>query len=361
MALATLVLSSSTILAADTEKKTTKDEASFGSLKSTDAVEAKKQAEAWLKSAGKTDADSQAKFKKIWETDRALLEKVTDTICLGDTEAAKILAKAKDKEAPAPTEVPALLTDAKKSPFYRNNMLLAYGKALATRKVYEEGLEALAKIKAEDVVDPAGYFFFKAVCEHALMIRDKADASIDRLLVDVNDAPERYRAVASHMHFDMLTWKEKDLEWVARKMSNIQRRLDLQRGGKQTQKMQKEVLITLDEMIKEIENQQKQQQQQPGDPNDGNCPPGSQQPGNDGPNTQPQSSRPQDDTKGGSASGTGDADKKKLKEIAESWGKLPEKEREKVMQELRQRLPARDRAIMDAYIKEMKKRASGGK
>jgi predicted Fe-S protein YdhL (DUF1289 family) len=63
---------------------------------------------------------------------------------------------------------------------------------------------------------------------------------------------------------------------------------------------------------------------------------------------------------GGSASGTGDIDKKRIKEIAEVWGKLPEKEREKVMQELRQRLPAKDRAIMDAYIQEMKKR-SGSK
>ena len=48
-----------------------------------------------------------------------------------------------------------------------------------------------------------------------------------------------------------------DLGWIARKMDNIQRRLDLQRGGKHTQKMQKEVLVRLDEMIKEIENRQK--------------------------------------------------------------------------------------------------------
>jgi predicted Fe-S protein YdhL (DUF1289 family) len=47
-----------------------------------------------------------------------------------------------------------------------------------------------------------------------------------------------------------------------------------------------------------------------------------------------------------------------MKEIADVWGKLPEKERERVMQELRQRLPAKDRAIMDAYIAEMKKRSA---
>jgi len=34
------------------------------------------------------------------------------------------------------------------------------------------------------------------------------------------------------MAYDMQTWQEKDLGWIARKMDNIQRRLDLKRGGK---------------------------------------------------------------------------------------------------------------------------------
>ena len=89
------------------------------------------------------------------------------------------------------------------------------------------------------------------------MLRDQADDSIVRLLDDVADAPERYKMVAALMHFDMLTWREKDLGWVARKMDIIQRRLDLARGGKKTQKLQKEVVARLDEMIKQLENQQK--------------------------------------------------------------------------------------------------------
>src|SRR6202040_3303257 len=132
-----------------------------------------------------------------------------------------------------------------------------------------EALETFAVVKPEDVVDPGAYFFHKAVCEHALMLKERADSSIDRLLVDVTDAPERYRMVAALMHFDMLTWQEKDLGWIARKMENIQRRLDLKRGGKNTQKQQKEVLVRLDEMIKEIENKNK-----PGSSsgeNGGNC------------------------------------------------------------------------------------------
>jgi len=258
-ALVVLLLWGSGLACADTGKKAAREESSFGSLKSPDPSEVRKQAEAWLKeTAKKTDAASLAAFKATWDSDKPLLEKVTATLVLGSPEAARLLKEARDPETAAPTEIPALLKDAKVPAFVRSNLALAYGKALTGRKVYEEALEALRSARPEEVADPSSLLFHKAVCEHALMLKDQADSSIDRLLVDVTDAPERYRMVAALMHFDMVTWQDKDLGWVARKMDNIQRRLDLKRGGKQTQKIQKEVLVRLDEMIKELENKQKQ-------------------------------------------------------------------------------------------------------
>ena len=59
------------------------------------------------------------------------------------------------------------------------------------------------------------------------------------------------------MLLDMQTWKDKDLGAVARKMDNVERRLELARGGPQTQKLQKEVVARLDELIKELENKAK--------------------------------------------------------------------------------------------------------
>jgi len=242
---------------ADTKKAAKKEESSFGALKSPTDKEAQAQAQKWLKSAGKADAARLKKFNAIWKTDRTIIEKVTDTLVLGSPEAAKLLKEARNATADAPIAVPAILKNKKKAAFFRANLTLAYAKALTSRKVYEEALDSFASVKPEDVVDPSAYFFHKAVCEHALMLKDNADSTIDRLLVDVVDAPERYRMVAALMHFDMLTWQEKDLGWIARKMDNIQRRLDLKRGGKKTQKMQKEVLVRLDEMIKELENKSK--------------------------------------------------------------------------------------------------------
>jgi len=260
-AVAVLLLYGGGPASADTGKKPAREESSFGLLKAPDSAEARKQAEAWLKeTAKKTDATTLASFKTVWDApDRPLLDRVADTLALGNPEAARLLKDVRDPDAPAPVEVPALLKDPRTPAFLRANLALAYGKALTTRKVYEEALETLACAKPEDVVDPSAYLFHKAVCEHALMLQERADSSIDRLLVDAVDSPERYRMVAALMHFDMVTWQEKDLGWIARKMDNIQRRLDLKRGGKNTQKIQKEVLVRLDEMIKEIENRQKNQ------------------------------------------------------------------------------------------------------
>jgi hypothetical protein len=236
------------------DRKAAKDTPSFGTLRGATADEARAQALAWLKSAGKSDAASLKQFDAIWSGDRPTLDKVAATLALGSPDAAKLLAEARDPDAAAPTAVPNLVKDTKLPAFFRANLALAYGKALAGRKVYEEALEALKAARPEEVVDPASYLFHKAVAEHALMLKEQADDSVDRLLVDAADSPERYRMVAALMHFDMLTWKDKDLGWVARKMGVIRDRLDLTRGGKKTQTMQKEVVVRLDEMIKELEN-----------------------------------------------------------------------------------------------------------
>jgi hypothetical protein len=48
-------------------------------------------------------------------------------------------------------------------------------------------------------------------------------------------------------------------------------------------------------------------------------------------------------------------DPKKLKELAEVWGKLPEKERAKAMAELTRDMPPRYREVIEKYFKEIGK------
>src|SRR5438270_904590 len=77
------------------------------------------------------------------------------------------------------------------------------------------------------VVDPAAYFFHRAVAEHALMRKDDAMRSIVRLLDDVADAPDRYAMLGRILFVEMATWTrdEKDLANIRRLMDNSERRL----------------------------------------------------------------------------------------------------------------------------------------
>jgi len=236
-----------------------KDLNTFGAITPPSEVKVRLESANWLKEAGKYDANRQA-FDALWsDSTKSVLDKVAGTFELGDAEVAKLLSEVKSPVAAAPTALPDILQDTKKSQFFRANMALIYGKALVNRKVYEEASETFKPYKAEQVVDPSSFLFFKAVAEHGLMMKKDANETIARLLDDVPTAPERYKMVAALMHFDMVGWQDRSaldkLATIGRKMDNIQRRLALERGGKKTQKQQKDVVVRLDELIKELENQ----------------------------------------------------------------------------------------------------------
>lgn len=230
----------------------------FGSMKAMDTATAKAKAEAFLKTSG-TSFDKAA-FDAIWANEsRTVLDRTADSLVLSNTEAAAALAGARKANAPAPVAAPAFFKDAAIDPFFRANVAAAYAKALAGKNVFEEALDALKVVQPELVVDPATFYFHKAVAENKLILRDQATVSIARLLDDVADAPDRYKMVATLMFFDMQNWSrdEKDLTNISRLMDNSGRRLDLARGGAQTQDIQKKIVFRLDEVIKDLENQAK--------------------------------------------------------------------------------------------------------
>jgi hypothetical protein len=329
---------------AEAETKPRNELISFGALRAPSPEEARSQALAWLQGVGKSDATTLNRFEEIWSANRPVLERVAQTLALGDPEAAKLLAEARDPSKPAPTAVPDLLKDAKKPVFYRANLALAFAKALSNRRIYEETLDALKAAKPEQVVDPGTYLFHRAVAEHALLLKDQANQTILRLLDDAVDVPDRYKMVSVLMALDMQSWKEKDLGEIARKMDNIERRLELARGGPQTQKIQKDVLARLDELIKQLENQAKGSSQS----NGGSCPNGGQQPSNG-----QQPGAPMPDSRLANNSGPGNVDPKKLEGLAKQWGQLPEKQRAEAMQELTRDLPPKYREVIETYFRKL--------
>jgi hypothetical protein len=245
----------------------------FGALESMSAETAKARLAAWLKEVGKSDASTTQKLEAIWkESHRTVLDRVADSFALGDPVAAKLLSEARDPAAPAPIVLPDVFKNEKAPAFYRANLGLIYARALINRRVYEEALDTLKLFGPDQVVDPSAFLFHRAVCEHAM--RQKADAtkSVMRLLEEgATISPERYKTVATLILLDMHTWKDRDLGDIAGKMGNIERRLDIARGGPETQRQQREVLNRLDELIKKLENQDKKKKKDgdPKDPKDG--------------------------------------------------------------------------------------------
>jgi hypothetical protein len=338
--------------AAADKKPSGKETPSFASLRAPSADAVRAQALDWLKSVNKADEANLKTFETIWtQADRPVLDRLADSLCLGDAEAARILSEARNSTTSAPTEMPALFKDTKRPAFFRANLAVAYARALCKRRVFEDAMEVLRTVRVEQVADPSSYLFHKAVTEHALLNKEDANRSIMRLLDDAPDSPERYRMVATLMYLDMQNWKSKDLGEIARKMDNIERRLELARGGPKTQKLQRDVVARLDELIKKMENQQKGSS----DPNGGACPNGGQP---DSGQKGQQAKNPQKDSFGGQNQGPGLVDKKKLDGWAQQWGKLQEKDRAKAMQEMTRDLPPEYRELIEAYFRKLAQEAN---
>ncbi|QEL14028.1 hypothetical protein [Limnoglobus roseus] len=319
----------------------------FGTLRTAKADEARAKSAAYLTATHKLD---QAAFDKIWANEgRSVLDRTIDSLVLGSPDIAAALKTAKNPDADPPLDAPAFLKDAKADPFFTANVATAYAKALSNKRVYEEALDALKAVQPELVVDPASYYFYKAVSEHALIQKDQAVGSITRLLDDVADTPDRYKMVATLMFFDMQNWSPdaKDLANVGRLMDNSGRRLDLARGGEKTQEIQKKILFRLDEKIKELENQSK------GQCNGGQCPNGGEcdkpGPGNLNPNN------PANDSRIMGGGGDGKVNDKQLKKLGEEWGKLPASERAKAIQEITRDMPPKFRPMIEEYFKSLNK------
>ncbi len=327
----------------------------FSTLKSMPLETAKAKAAAYLKSVGHFD---QQAFDAIWANDkRSILDRTADALALGNTEVQAFLAHARNPQASAPAEVPAILKDDKQDSFFRTNVALAFAKAAASRRVYEEALEALSTkgIDPEVAVDPASFYFFKAVSAHATMKKETAISSIVKLLDDVADSPARYTMVATLMFFDIQNWSPdpKDLSNIEKLMDNSGRRLDLARGGEKTQDIQKKIIFRLDELIKELENKNKGGGG--GQANGGNCPAGGQKPGSSPGGGTVNPSNPASDSVIMGGSGAGKVDEKQLRQIAQQWGSMPAAERAKVINEITRDLPPKFEPMIRNYFEALDK------
>jgi len=242
--------------------------------------------------------------------------------------------------APEVAAVPAEQLDA----FMTQNVKAFVAKFMAQAGYYDEGQQLAATIEVAQLVDPATYLFFKAVCEHRLLMKKEGLATLKQLRQQTSNVPTRYSTLAELMETDLEALEDKSLNEVSRLMSDAERRLNLGRGGERVQKVEEDIVARLDEIIKKLEAQQ-----------------GGGGGGGDGKGgNQNQSGGPAGDSRVKGQTAPGEVDKKDIGNKA-GWGALPPKEQAKAKNIIDRELPPHYRNAIEQYLKKLATRPESTK
>lgn len=220
-----------------------------------------------------------------------------------------------------------------------HNVRYFLARHLTLLNAYNEALAIFEQIDLNHVVDPAGCLFHRAVCEQHLLLKEQGLKTLQALRNQTEGVPVRYRKLAELMQADLEKVQEKTLGEVARQMKDVERRLSLNQTGSGVQQVENKIIATLDELIKQMEDQQQQSSSSSG----GGASQG-----------QPPSSPMGEAQSGGvmPVGSTGPSDRAGK----DNWGGLPPKEKEAAKNMLESEFPAHYRAAVEEYLKKLAER-----
>lgn len=283
--------------------------------------------------------DAIAPYWQFEESPRTeqLLDSLLKTFYLADDQVRTLVDTLRQKHLLNDVDLSGLLAR-EQEPLLQQNVLYFHARYLMMANLYEEALQVLEELEPQTLVDPAGYFFYRAVCEHHLLQREAGLKSLATLLNHTENVPARYRNLAELMRVDLEQLEEKSIGEVARQMKDVHRRLDLGRAGQGVQRVEERIIATLDEIIEKLEQQQ----------NSGGGGGGSGQ-------MQPSGGSPADDSYVGGVKGAGQTDRKDLGH-KDDWGDLPPKAQTAAKNMLERQFPAHYRQAVEEYLKRVAER-----
>lgn len=263
-----------------------------------------------------------------------LLERVVNTIAIVEPRSKALLDLcSKPHEIKKLPEFP-LLTDEKTPAIVRNNLRLWYGRWLGQEKLYDESLEQLSSLKTTDVVDPASLLFYQGVAYHWLLKKQPGLETIGKLLERKKEIPRRYAQLAALMQADLSGLKDPSLDHIDRRMNDVERRLDLARGGKIVRTEEDGIIASLDKLIEEKEKEEQEQESSSSSSPSGH-----------------RSTKPaQDSMLPSGAPAKGDVAKKDVGHQS-GWGDLKPKERAEALQDIGEEFPSHYRAVIEQYFR----------
>lgn len=291
-------------------------------------------------SGGEPDAAKPSEeIERIWQNvepgipARGLHDLVLQTFATTDPATAEFLASLDLRKPPAQLPDLAPLADRMEHPFYAANVRIHLAQFLVDARMYDEALSLFDEIDLSSAVDPATALFYRAVCEHQLLMKEEGLASTSALLDRTEAVPESYTAVARLMQADLEALEADTLDEVAGLMRDVERRLDLARGGQRVQKREDEIVAKLDEMIKKIEQQMSKS---------------SGGGGSAGGNSN-RSSNPAGESVVKGSTAPGNVDEKDVRQRGD-WGDLPPREREQAKNEIEKAFPANYSRLINEYF-----------
>jgi hypothetical protein len=219
------------------------------------------------------------------------------------------------------------------APFERDAVKLWLGRQLARHDRFDEALPHLAAVSVAAAIDPAALLFHRAACQHWLLETEAARDSLDALLERAGAIPARYERLARLLQADLTAFEADSLDHASRRMRDVTRRLGQGRAGPQTRRLQDDVVATLDQLIRQLEDQRS------GAAGAAAAAAGSAA-GRGGPPA------------GGGGGAPGEVRRRDLGSDAD-WGDLPPHAREEALQQIGREFPPHYREAIEHYFKRL--------
>ena len=272
---------------------------------------------------------------QIWSESPSTLDALARSASAARPPVRRLIERARDGAWPDGEAMPEswrqLTQNASLAPFLLANLRLAIARELTRRDRLEQALAVLDEAPIEQLVDPASYYFIRAVCCYRLHRREEAMLAAETL-ARVTAAPRRYLDIAEKIRVSLEQLRREALDGIAHDMRDLRRQLELGRVGEGTRHLGDDVVTRLDQLIKDLEEQTQQ---------------ASGSPSGSKPSQPAQESR----IAGGPA-GDGKAANREFKG-AQKWGNLPAKERARALQDIGRQFPAHYRDAIETYFRKL--------
>lgn len=188
-------------------------------------------------------------------------------------------------------------------------------------------------------------------CQVQSLEFDKGELTLERFLADYPDAPQRYVVTARQMLAELARRIPESIGEVADLMQFSQKRLVNADTGESVQQAQQRVLDLLDDLI---EDAQKREQQQQSSQQNQQQQRKQQQDQQQNQQQQQDPNQPMPDSRTNPNRGNL-AEKRPGRVVnpGEAWGAMPDAQREKVLQVLRESFPGRYRELVEQYYESL--------